>query len=891
MKIYFNPFYNGAYYFDHYQQSVMMDAQVLETQGLLTQLAMHAGIHQEIPSYPVRLAAYHKTLLDYDKDYPENIFHKSIEIDSMSVAKSLMGWRDNLALCGWNKEIVLDNCTRLNTLAEIDKGFEDRGLAQLLRLVQERLKGMEEKRYSIPAMYKELTIEIPCSQELLPDYIQPILNSLTCVGASIETSDSDGNVLPKTIKEIRFSQQWKAEAWLSQQKPDAFDLWINTDNKRLDNWLHMSGQPVCGSEMENVNPQITQMFLLAVQLFQRPLNVNALLQYLYLPECPLDRDLRRKLARTIIREGGFCNDKVTECINAYVERELKDENDTSPQKSTQEQREENYKNYLPFDLRDEQAALPLSEESDKVDKKVLSDFLDKIGKHAASRAVKIAAMLPYDARIAQLKAVSEMIKALIDQIDQLIEGDLSFNTLIQWAQSLYESGDYTLYNAQARCRSLITQPSNMISKAKKVVWCDFYGDVSMPLSTDFLSPKEQLSLKDQGVLLWDKEHERQFLHLMLAYPLYHTTELLTVVTCDKLGATKLSQHPLYHLIQDRCVNNQENGDVLYDELATKEIAAVDNCREEDKVEICFDTTKHPIPWREKESFSSLEELLQKPFDYLMEYPLQFKDVSDTDIKLSTTYGNVAHEAIEYLFTMNRNGESLTGFADTHYEETLHRALLRKGALLLLPEYHLDKARLTYQLRKCVKNLAQLVEENGLEVLCCEQEENEQLDFEEGIFIHGFIDMVLQDQKGNKVVFDLKWTSKKDKFQTVLKKNRALQLAIYEAMLKKHSGESSSVRTAYFVMPQGKLFSTDNFIGENFEQIQPSSDAVVMDQLRKGYTERRKEIDEGIIETADNLPIKDIPYAQVPDVFPLESEGSRPEKKTENKYSDYKCFTI
>ena len=156
---------------------------------------------------------------------------------------------------------------------------------------------------------------------------------------------------------------------------------------------------------------------------------------------------------------------------------------------------------------------------------------------------------------------------------------------------------------------------------------------------------------------------------------------------------------------------------------------------------------------------------------------------------------------------------------------------------------------------------------------------------------GYIDMVLKDEAGNEIVFDLKWTSKKDKFQKKLEKNRALQLAIYQAMLKKHSGESAIVRTAYYVMPQGKLFSSDFFKGANFELITPASRDDVMDQLRKGYTERRREINEGVIETADNEPIGNLEYAGTPGVFPLESEGSRPAKKVENKYSDYKCFTI
>lgn len=903
MKIYYCPFYNGNYYMNMQAQEVALDVQVLETQGLLEQLAMHAGIHQQIPSYPERLASYHKALLEYDKDHANNTFHNSIKIDSMSVAKTLLRWRDYLALCGWNSDTNLSNCTRLNTLAEIEKEkgseekeseekirFEDKGLAKLLSKLQKQLNLMASGKATIPSIYKKLTIEIPCALDLLPDYIQPVLNSLKSLGVTIEVREEDTNAMPETINEIHFTQQWKAEAWLSQQDPKAYDLWINTDNKRLDNWLHMSGQPVCGSEMENANPQITQLFLLAVQLFQRPLNVNTLLQYLFLPECPLDRKFRRELAKNIVREGGFCNDKVQKCIKAYIERVFKEEKDKTPQKSTKKDREADYLEHLPFDLRTEETALPLAEENNKVDNKALVNFLSSIESYASERVGKIAAKLPYDARISQLRAVSEMIKALTDQINQNIVGDLTFKTLIQWSQSLYEAGDYKLYNAQTHSRTLITQPSNMISRAVKVIWCDFYGDDSKKLSTDYLSPYEQQELKNHGVRLWDKDNETRLLNILSARPLHHTTESLTVITCDKLGAGKLPQHPLYHLIQDTA--QKQDGDALYNELATKEVCLVDNRRDADKEKICFDAKGHHVTWKDTESFSSLEKLLQDPFDYFMLYPLQFQDISDTNINLPNTYGNVAHETIEYLFTSDKGNNTLTGYVESHYEEALHRALLRKGALLLLPEHHLDKDRLTYQLKKCVKNLAGIVEENGLTVIKCEQKEVEQLDFEEKIFMNGYIDMVLKDELGNEVVFDLKWTSKKDKFQKMLEKNRALQLAIYQAMLRKHSGESAVVRTAYYVMPQGKLFSSDIFKGANFELITPTSQDDVMAQLRKGYTERRKEINEGVIETADNMPVNDLNYTKATGTFPLETnEVKNNPKKVENKYSDYKCFTI
>ena len=890
MKIIYNPFYSGNYYLDMIAKKVALDVQVLETQGLLSQLAQHAGIHQQIPSYPERLASYHKALLDYDNSKKDNMFHSSIEIDSMSVAKTLLGWRDYLALCGWNKEVKLQGCNRLSALAEIENYFHDKGLACLLAKLTSHVNLMEAGDAKVPNIFQDLTIEIPCQLNLLPDYILPLLNSLKNLGVEIEENSDDTGATPESITEIHFSQQWKAEAWLAQQEPSAYDVWINTDNKRLDNWLHVSGKPVCGSEMTSTNPQITQMFLLAVQLFQRPLNVNALLQYLFLPECPLDRKLRRDLARTIVRQGGFCNGKVQECINNFIEKESMAEDDNTSQEKTREQREENLIEYLPFDLREDDSALSLADESDTVNVEELSKFLSSIGSYASSRAIKIEAVQPYDARIAQLKKVAELTKALLDQIKTLVEGKLSFTKLSQWAQSLYEDGDFTLYHAQVGSRFVINSPSNMVDKADKTIWCDFYGDRSTDLSTDFLSNYEIEQLNNQGILLWNKQNEKELQYLMTARPICKTSKELTVVTCDQQGATKLPMHPLY--FQLPFITNNVDGDSRYNALASKEVKAFNNHREEDNSVISFNAQNHPVKWRDVESYSALEKLLQNPFDYFMHYTLQFSDASETDIKLFSTYGNVAHEVVETLFTTERGNISLENFVSSQYEQAFRRALIRKGALLLLPEHHLDRDRLKYQLERCVRELATIIEENNLTVIQCEQKEEQKLGFEGDIILQGYIDMLLRDSKDKDVVFDLKFVTKKDKYKTVLEKNRAIQLAIYKEMLEQPKSQSSSVRTAYFVMPYGILYSTDIFIGNNCELITPQLQADIMEQLRNGYAERVKEISEGRIETADNQPIRELEYAKAENVFPLEDNGRvREPKKAENKYSDYKCFTI
>ena len=867
MRIIYNPCYKGAYYIALPQNNLLIDEQVLETQGLLTQLALHAGIHQEIPSTAERLIAYHQALMKYNQDHPGNLFGRSIQIDSMSVAKSLLGWRDQLAMGGWNSETKIEGCSRLNILAEIDGYYEDKGITTLFQKLQDVIKQMTAGTVGIPTTFQHLKIVLTVKKELLPDYLQDFLSSLEGIGVTVSEEIPDKTSSPAEIRQITFTQQWQSEVWLSQQKAQEYDVWINGNNKRFDSWLHMSGQPLCGSDMQDSNPQITQMFLLAVQLFQRPLNVNVLLAYLYLPECPLPWKLARQLTRDIVNEGGFCNQK----ISTGIETCLSEETGT----------EDALKKYLPFDLRNETSSVALTQETDKIDENTFIPFMKNIRSYAASRAEALKGISETDVRIAQLQQVVCMTDLLLSLIQN--QTDIPFSRLSQWAQTLYEADDYNLYQAQIGCRTVIDQPFNMISKAGKTIWCDCYGDESAPLSTGFLSNIELERLKEKGVRLWNDENEKAFQQEMLTMPIRQTTGQLTLVTCLQRGTEKFSQHPvMLHLAN---ALTPVDGDALYQALCTTPVNHINNHKPEDDTVITFDAKAHPVTWREEESHTSLEKLLQTPLDYLMKYQLRFSEISATEIKLPITQGNVAHDVIETLFTADRGGKALSTYVAAHYEEAFQQALARKGALLLLPEHHLLRRTMLNQMKTCVQDLATIIEQNRLTVQECEKHEKQDLGFNGNVTINGDIDMYLTDNNGQDVIFDLKWTANKDKYKELLKENRASQLALYQALLQKDLRHPNA-RTAFFVMPQGTLYSMD-FEGEHCEKIDAQDLDIILDQLRNGYAERKQEINEGKIETAYGQSIDSLDYSKAENVFPLETEKK---KKAENKYSDYKCFT-
>lgn len=894
MKIHYSPTYTGNHYLDLGTHPVCLDTQILGTEGLLTQLALHAGIHHEIPAYPSRLATYHQAMVEYDKAHPDNLFHRSIEIDSIGVAKALLGWRDCLAMAGWNHRHTSIS-RRLDALAAIEAIYKekDQSVARLLALLTDRLEKMVAGSVPTPQTFQELCIDLPFPWELMPEYLKPLFEHLKKLVKQVSCATVCKEDWPEKMQLMEFSNQFMAEAWLSQQNATDYDVWIHSDNKRLDNWLHMAGKPVAGSQMLRSNPQITQLFLLAIQLFQRPLNVNALLQYLYLPECPLPWKLSTRLSSTIVREGGFCSDKVVACIDRYLENEYLEEGDESPTELSQEERLKRYEKFLPFDLRDAEVIPSLVNEEEGVNLETLKEFLNGLKEYASNRAVKIASQMPLDLRIDELKETATLFAAMLEIIENAPE-KISFKTLQKWAQSLYDTCDFRQYHAQVGSQQIIAHPSNIIHRAKHTLWCDFYGDVTPTLSTDFLSPMEKEKLTEQEVRLWDAKAEAEFQNFMLEIPLHMTKKTLTFVTCQRQGITELPIHPLRLQLPKDIV--RVDGDAAFAQLPSTDIRRIDNRRAEDAIKVTFDAKNHPVPWRDQESFSSLQNLLQNPLDYFLNYTLGFSDKGLTEINMTTTLGNVAHEAIEELFTTYKGEEKLVQKVRKSFDSVFLNALAKKGALLLLPENHLDRDKLSHQLHRCVIQLAEIMETNQLTLVQCEQNEEQDLGFESGITIKGYIDMVLEDENKNLVVFDLKWTSSKDKFSNLIKENRATQLAIYQAMLKKYNDPSKTVRTAFFVMPEGKLVTSDSFAHRHHEQVVPEEAAEILPMLQKGYEVRRAEISGGTLETADNLPIDELEYAQTEGVFPLEQKGKRINKKNvkvkeENKYSDYKCFTL
>jgi ATP-dependent helicase/DNAse subunit B len=213
--------------------------------------------------------------------------------------------------------------------------------------------------------------------------------------------------------------------------------------------------------------------------------------------------------------------------------------------------------------------------------------------------------------------------------------------------------------------------------------------------------------------------------------------------------------------------------------------------------------------RNYESFSSLDMLIQNPFDYVLQYVFKCNETSRTN--LSAVKGNVVHKMFNNAVLESDNDwTKLKAALVDNFDENFDKAVNEVGIELL----SLNN-RLTYNLFKnviktcSIPSFINIIEDNDLSIVG--SEEDIMVDFEKIGKFNAKIDMVLKNPEGKYVIMDFKWTDGKDKKREgEIKNNMEMQLALYAQAVRQHFGEgdeSSVEAIGYFMLRQG-VFITE-----------------------------------------------------------------------------------
>jgi len=909
MKIIYSPAYQGFTYLNLKAQdnNQVLDVAVNNTAGLLDCLELYAGKHMECLNSKQRIAHYYSAMYDYTVKNPHHKLADSFRLDGLGTAKTCLFWRDLLVEAGWNGQASTAS-GRMEVLCEVEKSFNCPGTGERIYHLISHIKN----GCSLPP---DLKIELGCPEDCLSPSIRALFDALRERKVDIRTPQNetgDGSNLSLVRKLVcgqnqntltlqkaddsfrifKFKQRQDALNWLTLQSAESYDVWIDSNNKDFDNTLRLSGQPVSGSTIKDVLPQVSQLLVIGLNLFPQPLNIHFLLEWLYAPVSPLEGILRRPLAEAIIKSGGYYNKECKDVIDNY----LKGEYDHWDEGTTEEKKQEVIKSMKGKRVKTIRSFLPSMNKptdvlslNDNVNKEAIYKFVRLILSWSKNRMFQ-----DIDEGVKrQLGTIKEQADALLLLLEKHTLNEIPFATVQGWINSLYEKQDCPLYDAEQNCRCVVTSPALLADKAESTIWCDFYGGAMLPASYSFLSQNEIDVLTKEGVALWNAADERRYNAYLQQIPFIMTSGHLSLVVAERDGSTVFPKHPLMILLEQSVTNL----DIVIEEPQIEEQRyserkPVDNSLHDATYLEIKNTDK--LRWRDKESATSLDTLIQNPFDYSLQYLMGIRDDGmSTMLRLDRTQGEVAHAVIASLFYKegeSNNPDTILQRVSADYDTAFSDALLEKGAILLLRENRVDIKIMKDRLRNAIDTLLDIMRANNLHVVNCEKEIIRGLQFEGDPDIKGYVDMILGDDSSNLYVFDFKWTSSKNHYPGLLKMNGSLQLALYKEMVEQELGKEVAA-TAYYLMPENCLYSVFSFNGDHttkMEEVENVGQKLFL-QVKNSHKYRLQQIKDGKIELGEGKLATDLQYFD-----DMEKEGLMPLRiregaKEANIFSNYKCF--
>ena len=879
MKLFYNPSFTGNAYVNFEKTPVMFDAKVVNTAGLCGIIRLHAGICSEVKEYGTRFVDYYAAMKKFIAKNPKNTLAASFKIDSLNTAKKCLEWRDTLAAAGWTKASPAPT-ERMKVLSGVEEFFDDKSDGEeLLELIAQIEGGC-----TLP----ELEIHTSSYYEDFSPAEVRLLNALIERGVTFKADDKklESNNISKVLSILeggkgikldsndesfeiwKFAERDEAIKYLSLLDASDFDVWINADNKEFDNWQKLEGKKTSGSEISGI-PQTAELLAIGLTMFERPLNLYNIVEWLNTSINPLSDYFRKKLAEKICKSGGYYNDGCRAFINKQIEEypDLK----------------EKIEKFLP-DINQ-----PYFEETD-IEVAAIKDFVQNLRKWCAQ---KIALNKDGDAAVDQLGYVINQADTLLLLLEEIGETAIPYSSIEAMSSIILNNVSMKQYSAQAGCKNIINSYADFCDEADKTIWCDFYqsGD-SGKLTYSFLSPIEKEAFQE-SLSLWDTLKERDYLRKLLLTPFAKTKKKLVLVTIDKIGSTPAPKSPVYIQLEKYFADKKKPNDFsknllkpfvkekTLDAALSKAIKKIDNRMESDQEFVEFNNTDFiKDNWSEYQSSTSLESLIPHPLDYVLDTYVAFKsNALDQLNDLSTTKGKVAHKVIQLLFSPKKEEKDsgtpayIRTQIDKHFDEIFEDTVQSEGAILLTKDSKLELQQFKKQLSASLEGLLKGISENKLHVVACEKSVGYQQEKDSDKVIRhgfigeldtkGFIDMQLEDPEGNPYIFDFKWTTS-DRHSQKLKENKSIQLALYKELIEQETKRKVKA-AAYYLLPLARFVSTSDLKGAiNLSHILTESERASKDLLKEiqnSYKYRKEEILSGKLEETAGWAKEDITYEQ------------------------------
>lgn len=790
--------------------------------GILDWLENRLGLWRPAVTEAQRVAVF-RQLLEQAQTVTPRFYSRSFAQDPVAVADTLLGWRDDLMLAGWDGTVPTTATARLRDLTEVERlagnalqpGVGDR-LRALLHALDGRsvelatVQTVDDPR-QLPKLWQLLLTRLNAQSLTTPAPVPPDGNSdLAQLQAALRAEGTvpkirlrqDGSLLLLTAYS-EFTLAHGVAQWLKAERMPGQTVALLTDDsgRLLEEALLGLDEPALGIHAVSAARPIPQVLLLALRLHWKPLDPRHLLEFLTHPACPVTRHLRSRLVRALQDSPGVGGPRWQDAVKESRERVAESTELDAPQKAEALQRiADDLQTWLLVERHDPRVGAPGV---------ALARTCNCVAQWAGQRSGTLETESPGEAELyrvlsSQADALAELLKPL-EQVGQT-----------QLLRLLEQVGGGGCRNPAPATEvghlRRFNQPAAVIEPSDTLLWWNFC-EASTPALPHWTG-EELVCLRGAGAepLTAETILARQNAGWLRAVLAARGKLILTFPR--QRGGEPVPPHPLLAHLKA----------IVEGELPTVD---VDACLRQDGEKFTLIKLSHrplsqPRRWwkisrpdlltqREKESFSSAEKFVFAPFAWVFGYKAGLRSGSLTRGRASADVqveGKLLHSLFDFLLTADPAEFDWRQAGRQALEKCIERSwpqlCEQQAAHLLLPGRRAKQEELLAKAKEAMWHLFDHLRQARVVEARCNVAPTA-APFVGGSMT-GFLDLLVKNEAGVWAVVDLKLGGLKRKREE-LTNNLQLQLAVY-AFLHSHAEAGRWPESAYYILNQAELLAQE-----------------------------------------------------------------------------------
>ena len=862
MKVHFNHFFDRKVYVNE----SLFDEKVVGPSGLLGHLELEVGIHTQQIDALERRNAFRIALDKYAQANAQVFYKNSFDIDPDNVTKELIRYYDDLSL------LMIDAAgdqlpVRINALLEIGQQSQIDSAGNRWKKVFDKLETMNKDDLPTIVCHEDLAFLHPTLQKVMSKLnvemqelkLDEENTDLSKLKSLLKNGKAEGLENDGSLKILQFDSERQAIEFISEQQHDKTTLILNETYDMFDVELAGLGNYYSGSKNHQSHALGIQLFKLVRVLFSYPLDIDLLFDYLQAPVHPIPGGLRGQLLSLLSEKGGLGNGEWISIVNDFEYKH--------------DQQKERALIFTTF----------LGNERQQIEKSVVIELINSLADWSMQRY-----HLEEEERLRKVFSQLNMMSAGFNQLLAEISDDLiSIDHLVDLMTSQYEPMSVEGTQCQKEGLFSIDHPSAILNFTDNLIWFDCYESTPTPESYQWVTYEEEKALERLGYPVWSKEAQVTMQQNAQQRAVLKTSSVLTLMTCRGK-----EEHPMLTQIKSHWPDDFKK--------VTERPQIVREKKTIDKKEILSNaiifeelTALEHIKLRDDESYSSIENLIQNPFDWVFSYGLGiWPGRSFGSSEVFTVSGNMAHHYVdELLKEVHYDLAKAIALHEKTYTKRINQLIDNAGLALRQKTNRGFLNGFISTLSDRISELFKFLEKNQLKVLGSEVVLNESVNFQNNRSqnFRGFIDLLAVNENNEVFITDMKWARKASKYILKMKEDRDIQLTLYEKLLKESNAyDFKAYHSLYSVLSENKFISRKHLL----DTVSVESHVDIEQRwqmLKNAVSYRLLEFKEGVLELGEEQSATSIPYMQdleKKNLIPLEIKRG---KKPPNYYSSYSVF--